>query len=133
MANYSNLDSYKGNYESSKRKYSKRFEIQVANYLFSNGGDDYFLSEDQQRRILSEKNIKLERIPTPDFILREIFDRKVKELESKRKGRSGDELPIECLNEEEIENHISFIKREIAVSNKAQRMVELKNWLDIIK
>ena len=36
-------------------------------------------------------------------------------------------------NEEEIENHISFIKREIAVSNKAQRMVELKNWLDIIK
>ena len=36
-------------------------------------------------------------------------------------------------NEEEIENHISFIKKEIAVSNKAQRMVELKNWLDIIK
>ena len=36
-------------------------------------------------------------------------------------------------NEEEIENHISFIKEEITVSNKAQRMVELKNWLDIIK
>ena len=36
-------------------------------------------------------------------------------------------------NEEEIKNHISFIKEEIAVSNKAQRMVELKNWLDIIK
>ena len=36
-------------------------------------------------------------------------------------------------NEEEIKNHISFIKEEIAVSNKAQRMLELKNWLDNIK
>ena len=35
-------------------------------------------------------------------------------------------------NEEEIKNHISFIKEEIAVSNKAQRMLELKNWLDNI-
>ena len=35
-------------------------------------------------------------------------------------------------NEEEIKNHISFIKDEIAVSNKAQRMLELKNWLDNI-
>ena len=36
-------------------------------------------------------------------------------------------------NEEEIKNHISFIKEEISVSNKAQRMLELKNWLDNIK
>ena len=35
-------------------------------------------------------------------------------------------------NENEIENHIAFIKNEIAVSNKTQRMIELKNWLDII-
>ena len=36
-------------------------------------------------------------------------------------------------NEDEIKNHIAFIKDEIAVSNKSQRMVELKNWLDNIK
>jgi len=36
-------------------------------------------------------------------------------------------------NDKEIRKHISFIREEIAVSNKAQRMVELKNWLDIIK
>ena len=36
-------------------------------------------------------------------------------------------------SEDEIKNHISFIKDEIAVSNKSQRMVELKNWLDNIK
>ena len=35
-------------------------------------------------------------------------------------------------NEEEIKNHIAFIKKEISVSNKAQRMLELKNWLDNI-
>ena len=35
-------------------------------------------------------------------------------------------------NEEEIENHISLIKKEISMSNKAQRMLELKNWLDNI-
>ena len=36
-------------------------------------------------------------------------------------------------NEEQVKNHISFIKQEISVSNKTQRMVELKNWLDNIK
>tara|TARA_B100001121_G_C18299331_1_gene438976 strand:- start:26 stop:550 length:525 start_codon:yes stop_codon:yes gene_type:complete len=36
-------------------------------------------------------------------------------------------------NEKEIQNHISLIKKEIAVSNKAQRMLELKNWLDNIR
>ncbi len=36
-------------------------------------------------------------------------------------------------NDEEIKKHISFIKDEISVSNKAQRMLELKNWLDNIK
>ncbi len=35
-------------------------------------------------------------------------------------------------DEKEIENHISFIKDEISVSNKPQRMIELKNWLDNI-
>ena len=35
-------------------------------------------------------------------------------------------------NEDEIEKHIISIKNEIAVSNKAQRMIELKNWLDTI-
>ena len=36
-------------------------------------------------------------------------------------------------SEDEIKNHIAYIKNEIAVSNKSQRMVELKNWLDNIK
>ncbi len=36
-------------------------------------------------------------------------------------------------NEEEIKKHISFIQKEIAVSNKAQRMLELRNWLDNVR
>ena len=32
-------------------------------------------------------------------------------------------------NENEVENHISFIKNEIKITNKEKRMVELKNWL----
>ena len=35
-------------------------------------------------------------------------------------------------NEDQIKDHISFIKNEISVSNRAQRMIELKNWLDNI-
>ena len=35
-------------------------------------------------------------------------------------------------DEKEIENHISFIKDEISITNKEKRMVELKNWLDSI-
>ena len=35
-------------------------------------------------------------------------------------------------NAEEIKNHILLIKKEITVSNKTQRMIELKNWLDNI-
>ena len=35
-------------------------------------------------------------------------------------------------NEEQVKNHVSLIKEEITVSNKSQRMVELKNWLDNI-
>ena len=35
-------------------------------------------------------------------------------------------------SENEIENHISFIKNEILVSDKEQRMIELKNWLNNI-
>ncbi len=36
-------------------------------------------------------------------------------------------------NEEQVKNHVSLIKEEISVSNKTQRMVELKNWVDNIK
>ena len=32
-------------------------------------------------------------------------------------------------NEQDIENHISFIKNEISITDKEKRMVELKNWL----
>ena len=32
----------------------------------------------------------------------------------------------------DVENHILFIKKEITVSNKTQRMIELKNWIDNI-
>ena len=33
-------------------------------------------------------------------------------------------------NEQDVENHISFIKNEISITNKEKRMVELKNWLN---
>ena len=33
-------------------------------------------------------------------------------------------------NESDVENHVSFIKNEISISNKEKRMVELKNWLN---
>ena len=32
-------------------------------------------------------------------------------------------------NEQDVENHISFIKKEISITDKEKRMVELKNWL----
>ena len=35
-------------------------------------------------------------------------------------------------DEEEIKNHVLLIKKEITVSNKSQRMIELKNWIDNI-
>ena len=35
-------------------------------------------------------------------------------------------------NEEEINNHINFIKDEIRKSEKNSRMMELRNWLSII-
>jgi GMP synthase (glutamine-hydrolysing) len=35
-------------------------------------------------------------------------------------------------DEKEVQDHISFIKKEIEVSNKELRMLELKNWLNII-
>ena len=35
-------------------------------------------------------------------------------------------------NEEEINNHISFIEEEIKISEKKSRMLELRNWLNII-
>ncbi len=33
-------------------------------------------------------------------------------------------------SKEEVENHIAYIRKEISVSKKERRMVELKNWLD---
>jgi len=33
-------------------------------------------------------------------------------------------------NEQDVDNHISFIKNEILIADKEKRMVELKNWLD---
>jgi GMP synthase (glutamine-hydrolysing) len=35
-------------------------------------------------------------------------------------------------DEKQIQNHISFIKNEVKVSNKKLRMLELKNWLNLI-
>ena len=35
-------------------------------------------------------------------------------------------------NEDEINNHIDFIKNEIKISEKNSRMMELRNWLSII-
>ena len=32
-------------------------------------------------------------------------------------------------NENDIENHVSFIENEILTSDKEKRMLELKNWL----
>jgi GMP synthase (glutamine-hydrolysing) len=35
-------------------------------------------------------------------------------------------------NEEEIDNHVNFIEEEIKISEKDSRMLELRNWLNII-
>ena len=35
-------------------------------------------------------------------------------------------------NEDEVDNHISFIEEEIKISKKDSRMLELRNWLNII-
>ena len=35
-------------------------------------------------------------------------------------------------NEEEVNNHINFIEEEIKISNKESRMLELRNWLNLI-
>jgi GMP synthase (glutamine-hydrolysing) len=35
-------------------------------------------------------------------------------------------------NEDEINNHINFIEKEIKISEKHSRMLELRNWLNII-
>ena len=35
-------------------------------------------------------------------------------------------------NEDEINNHIDFIKNENKMSEKKSRMIELRNWLNII-
>jgi len=36
-------------------------------------------------------------------------------------------------NDQEVQNHIKFIKKEVDKSNDDQRMIELKNWIDFIK
>ena len=33
-------------------------------------------------------------------------------------------------NEIDVEKHISFIRKEILLTNKENRMLELKNWLN---
>jgi GMP synthase (glutamine-hydrolysing) len=39
-----------------------------------------------------------------------------------------------CFNDEkEIKEHINFIEKEIKISVKESRMLELKNWLDYLK
>ena len=35
-------------------------------------------------------------------------------------------------NNDEVKNHISYIRKEISISDKYQRMLELKNWINII-
>jgi GMP synthase (glutamine-hydrolysing) len=35
-------------------------------------------------------------------------------------------------NEEEVNNHINFIEEEIKISEKNSRMLELRNWLNLI-
>ena len=35
-------------------------------------------------------------------------------------------------SEKDVENHISFIKKEILKVNKEKRMVELRNWLNYL-
>ncbi len=35
-------------------------------------------------------------------------------------------------SEKDVENHISFIKKEISITDRKKRMVELKNWLEQI-
>jgi len=35
-------------------------------------------------------------------------------------------------NEEEINNHINFIEEEIKISKKDSRMLELRNWINLI-
>ena len=36
-------------------------------------------------------------------------------------------------NEEDIQRHINFIQEETKVSEKNSRMLELRNWLNLIK
>jgi GMP synthase (glutamine-hydrolysing) len=36
-------------------------------------------------------------------------------------------------DEEEIQNHIKFIEKEIKISEKDSRMLELRNWLNYLK
>ena len=36
-------------------------------------------------------------------------------------------------DEKEIQEHISFIEKEIKISVKESRMLELKNWLNYLK
>ena len=35
-------------------------------------------------------------------------------------------------DDNDVRNHISKIKKEILITNKDQRMLELKNWVNII-
>ena len=35
-------------------------------------------------------------------------------------------------DEQDVDSHISFIEKEILIANKEKRMVELKNWIDLL-
>jgi hypothetical protein len=35
-------------------------------------------------------------------------------------------------NEEEVNSHINFIEEEIKISEKDSRMLEIRNWLNLI-
>ena len=35
-------------------------------------------------------------------------------------------------NEKEVNNHINFIEEEIKISEKDSRMLEIRNWLNLI-
>ena len=37
------------------------------------------------------------------------------------------------IDEKEIQEHINFIEKEIKISERESRMLELRNWLDHLK
>ena len=48
-------------------------------------------------------------------------------------NKRGNWLLRAIKDEKEIQDHINFIEKEIKVSEKDSRMLELKNWLNYLK